>query len=46
MRRDYDRVVETHAHLGDILANAITHGVGAVLAIVGSVFLIVASTRG
>ena len=32
--------------LGDILANAITHGVGAVLAIVGMVYLIVVSTRG
>jgi hemolysin III len=38
--------VETHANLGDILANAITHGVGAILAIAGSVFLIAASTRG
>lgn len=33
-------------NLGDILANAITHGVGAVLAIAGAVCLIVASTRG
>jgi hemolysin III len=32
--------------LADILANAITHGIGAVLAIVGAVYLIVASTRG
>lgn len=32
--------------LGEILANAITHGVGAILAIVGAVYLIVASTRG
>jgi len=32
--------------LGDILANAITHGVGAGLAIAGAVCLIVASTRG
>ena len=32
--------------LGDILANAISHGIGAVLAIVGSVYLIAASTRG
>jgi hemolysin III len=38
--------VEPHAKLGDILANAITHGVGAILAIVGSVFLIAASMRG
>jgi hemolysin III len=33
-------------HLGDILANAITHGVGAALAIAGAIYLIVASTRG
>jgi hemolysin III len=33
-------------HLGDILANAITHGIGALLAIVGAVYLIAASTRG
>jgi hemolysin III len=33
-------------HLGDILANAITHGIGAGLAIAGAVCLIVASTRG
>ncbi len=32
--------------LGDILANAITHGIGAGLAIVGAAYLIVASTRG
>ncbi len=33
-------------HLGDILANAITHGIGAALAIAGGVYLIVASMRG
>ncbi len=33
-------------HLGDILANAITHGIGAGLAIAGAVCLIAASTRG
>ena len=33
-------------HLGDILANAITHGIGAALAIAGTAYLIVASTRG
>jgi len=38
--------VQTHYHLGDILANAITHGIGAGLAIAGGVYLIVASTRG
>lgn len=32
--------------LGDLLANAITHGVGAVLAVAGAVYLIVASLRG
>jgi hemolysin III len=35
-----------HYNLGDILANAITHGIGAGLAIAGAVCLIVASTRG
>ena len=38
--------METHLRLGDILANAITHGVGAALAVVGAVYLIVVSTRG
>jgi hemolysin III len=38
--------VHPHYHLGDILANAITHGIGAALAIAGAVYLIVASTRG
>jgi hemolysin III len=38
--------VHTHYRLGDILANAITHGVGAVLAIAGAVYLIAASMRG
>jgi hemolysin III len=38
--------VETHHHLGDILANAITHGVGAILAVAGATYLIAASTRG
>ena len=45
-RRDYDRGVPEREYLGDILANAITHGVGAALAIIGAVFLIVASTHG
>ncbi len=44
--RGYDRPVHQHENLGDILANAITHGVGAVLAMAGSVYLIAASTRG
>ena len=38
--------METHFNLGDILANAITHGIGAVFALVGAVYLIAASTRG
>jgi hemolysin III len=33
-------------HIADILANAITHGIGAALAIVGAAYLIVQSTRG
>ena len=32
--------------LGDILANAITHGIGAALAIIGSVYLIAVAARG
>ena len=42
----YHQPVPPHYHLGDILANAITHGIGAGLAIAGAVCLIVASTRG
>jgi hemolysin III len=38
--------VQTHYKLGDILANAITHGIGAVLAVAGAIYLIAASTRG
>jgi hemolysin III len=38
--------VPQHEHLSDTLANAITHGVGTVLAIAGSVYLVAASTRG
>ena len=37
---------QDHYRLGDILANAITHGIGAGLAIVGAVYLIVVSSRG
>lgn len=37
---------QTTYHLGDILANAITHGIGAALAIAGAAYLIVASTHG
>jgi hemolysin III len=38
--------VETHFNLGEILANAITHGIGAIFAVVGAIYLIAASTRG
>jgi hemolysin III len=38
--------VQSEYRLGDILANAITHGVGAALALVGAVYMIVVSTRG
>jgi hemolysin III len=44
--RVYHQPVNPQESLGDILANAITHGVGAALAIAGAVCLIVASTRG
>jgi len=44
--RDYHRGVPQHEHLGDTLANAITHGVGAALAIAGAVWMIVISIRG
>ena len=40
---DYDRFVPEQEHLGDTLANAITHGVGAVLAIAGSIYLLATS---
>jgi hemolysin III len=43
---DYHRPVQSTFKLGDILANAITHGVGAALSIVGAIYLIAASTRG
>jgi hemolysin III len=38
--------VHAEYRLGDILANAITHGVGAVFALAGAVYLIAVSTRG
>jgi len=37
---------QTTYHLGDILANAITHGIGAGLAIVGAVYLIAVAAHG
>jgi len=42
----YDLAVVLRTNFGDILANAITHGIGAGLAIAGAVCLIAASTRG
>jgi hemolysin III len=41
----YHRDVESTHRLGDILANSITHGVGAALAVAGAAYLVVASTR-
>ena len=38
--------MQTQTKLGDILANAITHGIGAVLAVAGAMYLVAASTRG
>jgi hemolysin III len=38
--------VQAHYKLGDILANAITHGIGAIVAVVGAVYLVAASMRG
>jgi hemolysin III len=43
---NYHRPVQTPTKLGDILANAITHGIGVVLAAAGAIYLIAASTRG
>jgi len=47
-RRARSRIttVQSEYRLGDILANAITHGVGAAFALAGAIYLIVASTRG
>jgi hemolysin III len=42
----YDDRVKTEIALGDILANAISHGIGLFLAIAGAAYLIHASTRG
>ncbi len=38
--------MQNNYRLGDILANSITHGVGAALAIAGAAYLIVVSTHG
>ena len=45
-RSHYHQPVPPHTNLGDILANAITHGIGLAFAVVGAVYLIVASARG
>lgn len=37
--------METHHNLGDILANAITHGIGALLAVAGAIYLIAAAVH-
>ena len=42
----YHQPVPPRTNLGDILANAITHGIGLGFAAVGAVYLIVASARG
>jgi hemolysin III len=38
--------VQTQAKLGDILANAITHGIGAAFAVAGAIYIIAASLHG
>ncbi len=38
--------MQTHYKLGDILANAITHGIGAVFAVAGAAYLVAVSMRG
>ena len=43
---DYACGVHAQSRLGDLLANSITHGVGALFAIAGAAYLIAASTRG
>ena len=42
----YPQHVQSHHTLADILANSITHGVGAALALAGGIYLIALSTRG
>ena len=42
----YDQSVPADYRLGDILANAITHGIGVAFALAGAVYLISASMRG
>ncbi len=38
--------MQTQAKLGDILANAITHGIGAAFAVAGAIYIIAASLHG
>jgi hemolysin III len=45
-RKDYHRCVEASNRLSDILANAITHGLGLALAVIGAVWLIAAAAHG
>ncbi len=45
-RRGYDHPVKTEIRLGEILANAISHGIGLFLALAGAAYLIHASMRG
>jgi hemolysin III len=45
-RAFYDEIVQSPYKLGDILANAITHGIGAVLAVAGAIYLIGAASHG
>lgn len=42
----YDQPVPSEFKLGDILANAITHGVGAVCALAGAVYLVYKASQG
>ena len=44
--RRYSQVVQSSHHIADILANAITHGIGAAVALAAGIYLIAASTRG
>ncbi len=46
VRADYDDRVKTDVHLGEVLANAISHGIGLFLAVAGAITLVHASTRG
>jgi hemolysin III len=45
-RESYDHLVRREHRLGDLLANSITHGVGALLASASAVYLMIAAARG